>query len=134
MATKKKTLTYYLNLPWSYTIEQETYNRKAYYIIRVNELPGVCTDAETIEEGMVAIKEVIKASIKLYLKQGDPIPEPIDKKKFKGNIAYRTTAERHFLLSKIALHEQKSLSKTLDLLVDKSLEKLSLSGIPNHFE
>lgn len=134
MATKKKTLTYYLNLPWSYTIEQEMYNRKVYYIISVNELPGVCTDAETIEEGMVSIKELIKASIKLYLKQGDPIPEPIDKKKFKGNIAYRTTAERHFLLRKIALHEQKSLSKTLDLLVDKSLEKLSLSGIPNHFE
>ena len=126
MTTKKKTLSYYLNLPWSYMIEQETYNRKAYYIIRVNELPGVCTDAESIEEGMEAIKKVIKASIKLYLKQGDPIPEPIDKKKFKGNISYRTSAERHYLLSKIALHEQKSLSKTLDLLVDKNLEKLSL--------
>ena len=86
MTTKKKTFSYYLNLPWSYMIEQEMYNRKAYYIIRVNELPGVCTDAESIEEGMEAIKEVIKASIKLYLKQGDPIPEPIDKKKFKENI------------------------------------------------
>jgi len=127
MATKKKTLTYYLNLPWSYTIEQETHHRTTYYIIRVNELPGVCTDAKTIEEGMTSIKEVIKASIKLYLKQGDPIPEPIDKKKFKGNIAYRTTAERHYLLSKIAVHEQKSLSKTLDLLVDKSIEKLGLA-------
>jgi len=129
MATKKKTLTYYLNLPWSYTIEQETYNRKTYYIIRVNELPGVCTDAKTIEEGMTSIKEAIKAAIKLYLKQGDPIPEPIDKKKFKGNIAYRTTAERHYLLSKIAVHEQKSLSKTLDLLVDKSIEKLGLTEL-----
>lgn len=76
---------------------------------------------------MASIKEAIKAAIKLYLKQGDPIPEPIDKKKFKGNIAYRTTAERHYLLSKIAVHEQKSLSKTLDLLVDKSIEKLGLA-------
>ncbi len=127
MVTKKKNLTYYLNLNWSYTLERETHNRKSYYIIRVNELPGVCTDAETIEEGMEAIKEAIKAAIKLYLKQGDPIPEPIDKKKFKGNIAYRTTAERHHLLSKIALHEHKSLSKTLDLLVDKSLEHLGIN-------
>ena len=126
MATKKNPLTYYLNLPWSYTIEQETSNRKTYYIIRVNELPGVCTDAKTIEEGLAAIKEAIKAAIRLYLKQGDSIPEPIDKKKFKGNIAYRTTVERHYLLSKIAIHEQKSLSKTLDLLVDKSIEKLGL--------
>jgi predicted RNase H-like HicB family nuclease len=127
MATKKKNLSYYLKLPWSYTIEQETYNRKTYHIIRVNELPGVCTDSETIEKGMIEIKEAIKAAIKLYLKQGDSIPEPIDKKKFKGNIAYRTTAERHYLLSKIAIHEQKSLSKTLDLLVDKSIEKLGLT-------
>jgi len=129
MATKKKNLSYYLQLNWSYTLERETLNRKAYYIIRVNELPGVCTDAETVEEGMKSIKEVIKAAIKLYLKQGDPIPEPIDKKKFKGNIAYRTSAERHYLLSKIALHEQKSLSKTLDSLVDRSLEHLGDLGV-----
>lgn len=127
MATKKKNLNYYLSLNWSYIIEQETYNRKKYYIIRVNELPGVCTDAESIEEGMESIKEAIKAAIKLYLKQGDPIPEPIDKRKFKGNIAYRTTAQRHYLLSKIALQENKSLSKTVDMLVDKSLESYGVS-------
>lgn len=127
MATKKKNLNYYLSLNWSYTIEQETYNRKKYYIIRVNELPGVCTDAESIEGGMESIKEAIKATIKLYLKQGDPIPEPIDKRKFKGNIAYRTTAQRHYLLSKIALQENKSLSKTVDMLVDKSLESYGVS-------
>ncbi|WP_194848033.1 type II toxin-antitoxin system HicB family antitoxin [Candidatus Neptunochlamydia vexilliferae] len=127
MATKKKNLSYYLNLKWSYTVEQETYNRKMYYVIRVNELPGVCTDAETIEEGIEEIKEAIKAAIKLYLKQGDPIPEPIDKKKFKGNISYRTTAERHYLLSKIALQENKSLSKTLDSLLDRGIEEFGLA-------
>ncbi|MCB1115280.1 MAG: type II toxin-antitoxin system HicB family antitoxin [Chlamydiia bacterium] len=129
MATKKKSLKYYLSLNWSYTIEQESYNRKTYYIIRVNELPGVCTDAESIEEGMIAIKEAIKGAIKLYLKQGDPIPEPVDKKKFKGNIAYRTSAERHYLLSKIALQESTSLSKTLDLLVDKGIHSLGITSL-----
>ena len=124
MDTKKKNLNYYLNLNWSYTIEQERNNRKSYYIIRINELPGVCTDAESIEEGMESIKEALRAAINLYLKQGDLVPEPIDKKKFKGNISYRTSAERHYLLSKIALHEQSSLSKTLDLLVDRSIESL----------
>ena len=127
MATKKKNLSYYQNLNWSYTVEQETHNRKTYYVIRVNELPGVCTDAETIEEGLQSIKDAIKAAIKLYFKQGDPVPEPINRKKFKGNIAYRTSAERHYLLSKIAMHEQKSLSKTLDLLVDKSIENLGIT-------
>ncbi|MEM7175785.1 MAG: type II toxin-antitoxin system HicB family antitoxin [Chlamydiota bacterium] len=126
MATEKKSLRYYLGLNWSYTIEQEVDKKKSYYIIRVNELPGVCTDAETVEEGMEAIKESIKAAIKLYLKQGDSIPEPINKKKFKGNIAYRTTAERHFALTKIALQKHKSLSKTLDFIVDEGIKHLNL--------
>lgn len=124
MAIKNKNLSYYLNLNWSYTIEQETHNHKTYYIIRVNELPGVCTDADSLQKGMEEIKEALKATIKLYLKHGNPIPEPINKKKFKGSIAYRTTAERHYLLSKIAVDENKSLSKTLDLLVDVGLEHL----------
>ena len=83
MATKKD-LKYYLNLNWSYSIEQDFYKDKKFYIIRVNELPGVCTDAITIEKGMKNIQDAITATIELYLEQGDPIPEPINKEKFKG--------------------------------------------------
>ena len=50
----KKNLKYYLSLNWSYTVEQEIHKGKRYYIIRVNELPGICTDAESIEEGHIA--------------------------------------------------------------------------------
>ena len=124
MVTNKKNLKYYLNLNWSYTIEQEKYRGKTYYIIRVNELPGVCTDAESIEDGMDEIQEVIKAAIKLYLKHGDPIPEPIDKKKYKGNISYRTSPERHYQLAKIALRKNTSLSKTLDYIIDSGMSPL----------
>ena len=89
MAIKKK-LEYYLGLKWSYTIEQDSHEGKSFYIIRVNEFPGICTDAESIEEGMEEIKQALAAAITLYLKQGEPIPEPINKEEFKGNIAYRT--------------------------------------------
>lgn len=123
MATKKD-LKYYMNLNWSYTIEQETHKSKHYYIIRVNELPGVCTDAETIEEGMKNIKEAIEGAIRLYLKNKEPIPEPIKKEQFKGNIAYRTTSERHFYVAKAAKEMRKSISKTLDELIDAGLEKM----------
>jgi predicted RNase H-like HicB family nuclease len=94
--SNKKPLKYYLNLPWSFTIEQEGEKTNRYYIIRVNELPGICTDAETVEEGMELIKEAIEAAIKLYLKNGEAVPEPVKKSEFKGNIAYRTTSERHY--------------------------------------
>lgn len=67
---------------WSYTIEQASNERKGYYIIRVNELPGICTDAETIEEGMENIQEAIAGAIHLYLKNNEPIPEPNSKKDY----------------------------------------------------
>ncbi len=101
MATKKD-IHYYLNLNWSYTIEQEDFQGQHYYIICVNELPGICTDSETIEEGMQLIKECIEGAVALYLKNGEEVPEPIKKENYKGNIAYRTTRERHYHVAKAA--------------------------------
>ncbi len=123
-----KNLNYYLHLKWSYTIEQASDNGEDYFIIRVNELPGVCTDAKTIEEGMKEIKDALRASIKLYLKQGDPIPEPINKEAYKGNIAYRTSSDRHYLLAKAAKQMHKSVSKALDAIVDAGLDHLRLGN------
>ncbi len=122
MNTKKK-LGYYLNLDWTYTIETETSNGHRYFIIRVNELPGVCTDAESVEKGMQLIKEAIEGAVALYLKNGEPVPEPIKKADFRGNIAYRTTSERHYSVAKMAKEMHKSISKTIDELVDIGLEK-----------
>lgn len=71
-----KNLNYYLKLNWTYTIEKESSDGKEYYIIRVNELPGICTDAEDINEGMKSIKEAMKAAFKLYMRHGEKIPKP----------------------------------------------------------
>jgi predicted RNase H-like HicB family nuclease len=125
MATKK-TIKYYMSLNWSYTIEQETHKGKHYYIIRVNELPGVCTDAETVEEGMREIKDAIEGAVKLYLKNKEPVPEPIKKEQFRGHIAYRTTSERHYYVAKAAKAMHKSVSKTIDDLIDAGLERLQI--------
>ena len=126
MSKAKKLIDYYLNLPWSYTIEQEAYQGKHYFIIRVNELPGICTDAESIEEGMELIKEAIEGAVTLYLKNGEPVPEPIKRENYKGNIAYRTTSERHYHVAKIAQIKHKSISKTIDYLIDTALGNLKI--------
>jgi len=125
MVTKKQ-ISHYLSLPWSYTIEQEVDQGKHYFIIRVNELPGICTDAETIEEGMELIKEAIEGAIILYLKNGETVPEPIKRKDYKGNIAYRTTSERHYYVAKLANTTHKSISKTIDDLIDTGLGHLKI--------
>lgn len=121
----KKDLKYYLGLNWSYTIEQSSHKGKKFFIIRVNELPGVCTDATTVEKGMIDIQEAIAGTIELYLEQGDLIPEPINKTDFKGNISYRTTAERHYFLARLAQQRHLSMNKALDMIFDVGKQHLS---------
>ena len=76
MMDTKKNIKYYLNLDWTYTIESETTGDEKYFIIRVNELPGICTDAPTISEGMELIKECISGLAELYVNSGKEMPEP----------------------------------------------------------
>lgn len=74
---KIKDLNYYMRLKWTYTIEQDSHDNEDFYIIRVNEWPGICTDAESIEKGIRSIKEPMKAAIKFYMSYGEGVPEPI---------------------------------------------------------
>ena len=119
---KYKSLEYYLNLPWTYTIEQaRDENKNKIYIVRVNELPGICTDALSLDEAMELIKEPMKAAFEFYMENGENIPEPVKEEDFKGNIAYRTTSKRHCLISKEAQRKEQSLSQIIDGLVDTVL-------------
>ena len=124
MGTKKKykNLNYYLNLPWTYTVERaRDENGKKIYIVRVNELPGICTDASSLDEAMEFIKEPMTAAFVFYMENEEDIPEPFKEEDFKGNIAYRTTSRRHYLISKEAQKKEKSLSQVIDSLVDTVL-------------
>ena len=122
----KKNLDYYLNLPWSYTIETESHKGKTYYVIYVNELPGICTDSEDLSQGMEEIKDAIACVVEVYQKKGEPIPEPIDRSHYKGKISYRTDCERHSRIARVAKMKKKSISKILDSLVDVGLQHLNL--------
>ena len=118
---ENRDLNYYLNLPWTYTIETEIHEGSSYYIIRVNELPGICTDSGSLDEGMSEIKSLIACAVEIYHEKGESVPEPIDRDHFKGKILYRTDSERHYLIAKTAQKMHKSISKTLDTLIDKGL-------------
>jgi predicted HicB family RNase H-like nuclease len=52
------------------------------------------------------------------MENGEDIPEPVKEKNFKGNISYRTTSKRHYLISKEAQKRELSLSQLIDNLVD----------------
>lgn len=123
MATKAK-IQKYLKLPWSYTVKQE----QGYYIVSVNEFEGIATDGKTITEAMDNIKEALTAAIELYLEQGKEIPLDLDMSKYKGNISYRTSPDRHYKIATIARSKECSISKTLDLLVDEACKSLHKRG------
>lgn len=126
MATKKrryKKIDYYLDLPWNYSVSTEYENGKKVYVVCVNELPGICSDGDTFEEAMAG-------AFKMYMHHNEEIPEPIDESRYKGNIAYRTTSQRHFRIAKEAQRRGHSLSQTLDECIDKALGKNSLSSGP----
>jgi predicted RNase H-like HicB family nuclease len=89
----------------------------------VNELPGISTDASTLQEAMESIKEAMIGAFKLYLKHGDEIPEPVNPEQFEGNIAYRTSSQRHYNLFKEAQKKQQSLSQFIDQCIDIALRK-----------
>lgn len=97
---KKKTTNYYLSLFWTYSIESVTTGEETpYYLVRVNELPGICTDAPSISEAMEDIKEAMTGAFERYLSHNEPIPEPLSEKKCKGNISYRTNKNRHYRIA-----------------------------------
>lgn len=72
----KKDIKYCLNLPWTYTVEQTHDNGEFLYVVCVNELPGICTDAPTVAEAMELIKEAMVGAFELYMQHGEEIPEP----------------------------------------------------------
>ena len=119
----KKDINYYLNLPWTYTIETTRETGELIYIVHVNELPGVSTDASSLEEAMALIKEALTAVFHMYLEDGEEIPEPLSENNHKGNIAYRTTSQRHYFIAREARKRNLSLSQTIDLFIDKATQK-----------
>lgn len=62
----------------------------------------ICTDSESLDEGMEAIKELIAGAVEIYKQKGEPVPEPIDRDKCKGKILYRTDSERHYHIARTA--------------------------------
>lgn len=116
----------YLNLPWSYTIEMDKDSKgNAIYIVSVNELPEAISDARTLENAMKSIQGALLLALEMRLEAGQEIPEPIarsEQEQFKGNIAYRTTPDRHMFIAREAKKHRLSLSRYIDTLID-SLRK-----------
>ena len=113
-----QTLAYYLGLDWTYTIETFNKGSQKVYIVHVNELEGIFAAEHSVEEAMQQARLLMADALGTMLKRGQVIPEPIKRADYKGNIAYRTSQERHYEIAKQAKRCGLSLSKYVDRCVD----------------
>ena len=67
-------LDYYLGLPYTIEIMPE----EDFYFVRILELPGCLTYAETLEELSTRIEDAIRHWIEVSLECGEDIPEPLE--------------------------------------------------------
>lgn len=113
-----KTIEYYLNLPWSFTIERKD-DDGIYYFARVNELKCF-SDGKTMQEASENILEALKLHLEASLEEGQDIPEPLNPEEFKGRITYRTKPAKHLMLAKEANRRGITLNRLIDETIDEA--------------
>ncbi len=119
--TKKKA-DYYVNLPYTYVIEWSEID--GCFLGTIVELERNMTCGNTREEVLANLKEALMSYITTSLENNIAIPEPLNIKDFKGNITYRTSKEKHYLLAKQA----KLYGKSINAFIDEAIsEKLLLN-------
>jgi predicted RNase H-like HicB family nuclease len=78
-----------------YTYRIEWSEEDACHVARCLEFPSLATHGATIEDSLREIEHVVAQSIKWLLEEGEPVPEPLGLKKFRGNLTLRVPAEKH---------------------------------------
>ena len=116
----KKSLDYYLNLPYTYIIEWSDVDEC--FLGSIVELERNMTHGQTREEVFANLKEALVSYVTTSIDNNMEIPEPLKTEDFKGSITYRTTKERHYKLAKQAKLNGKSINAFID---DAVCEKLN---------
>jgi predicted RNase H-like HicB family nuclease len=78
-----------------YTYRIEWSEEDHCHVARCLEFPSLAAHGDTIEEALREIEYVVVESVKWLKKDGDPVPEPLGLKKFKGHLTLRIPPEKH---------------------------------------
>lgn len=118
-----KNLEYYLSLPYSYIVEWS--DEDGCYLGSIVEIERHMTCGDTPEEVIKNLKDALAAYVATSIDSGLEIPEPMRLADFKGNITYRTTSEKHYLLAKTAKLQNMSINSLIDEAVDDKLKEIA---------
>ncbi|PKN68300.1 MAG: toxin-antitoxin system HicB family antitoxin [Deltaproteobacteria bacterium HGW-Deltaproteobacteria-12] len=78
-----------------YTYRIEWSEEDGCHVARCLEFPSLAAHGAKIEDALREIDQVVAQSIKWLLEEGEPVPEPLGLKKFRGNLTLRVPAEKH---------------------------------------
>ncbi len=94
-----------------YTYRIEWSEEDQCHVARCLEFPSLAAHGDTIEEALQEIEYVVAESVKWLEKDGEPVPEPLGLKKFKGNLTLRIPPEKHRELAIRCAEEGVSLNR-----------------------
>jgi antitoxin HicB len=108
----KKPVEYYLGLPYSVELRREPDEG---WFIHVREWPGCMSQADTAEEALAAIQEVIPLWLEGALESDYEIPEPRGTDEYSGRFMVRVPRSLHRSLAELAEREAISLNSLVNV-------------------
>lgn len=75
-----------------YTYRIEWSEEDKTHIARCLEFPSLSAHGDTIESALKEIETVVNETIKWMKEENEDIPEPLGKKKFKGNLTLKSSS------------------------------------------
>mgnify|MGYP001285192484 CR=1 FL=1 len=114
----EKDLEYYMKLPYTFIVNQDKDNDgNPIYVATVLEIPHVIGDGKTSEQALKTLDIHMRMTIKSYLREGLPIPEP--RGEYSGNLNIRVDPELHSRLVREAAASDMSLNKYASLILER---------------
>ncbi|OGO44888.1 MAG: hypothetical protein A2137_03175 [Chloroflexi bacterium RBG_16_58_8] len=120
----KKGLEYYMNLPYTITLQRGSGDGEEYWVARVLELPHCMTHGATREEALRDIEDAKKEWLKSNLEDGLPIPEP---RKYAGQFHLRMAPSLHESLSRMAELDGISLNQYIVMVLSHAVGKAEVN-------
>ena len=105
----KKTLDYYMSLPYSITLHPSP---EGGYAVSIAELPGCITQADTANEALAMIGDAKKCWLESCLEDSIEIPEPASDD-YSGRFSLRVPKSLHRYLAELAKKENVSLNQLI---------------------
>jgi antitoxin HicB len=98
------------------------------FFIRIPDLPGCESNADTIDEALESIEEAKAAWIEAALAAGKPVPSPRTDDDYSGKFVVRVGRSLHRDLVRIALIEGMSLNALVSTLLAREIGRYAAAA------